>query len=953
MEREPQSRGRKKDRTGAWISAALHVLVIAVIAYFISKTELGREIKEHLLGGRRVKEVKEAPKPPPAQARPKGALKPPPGAPPPARRAAEAPTAVGESFFTEERKTKSEMGRGAVTNAPVAPPPPPKPLPKVFSAAPQSSIKQLLEERAKSSSVLESFGAEQISKSGVSDVGDIVGKISGATVAEGKFAVVRGLADRYTLSTLNGVDIPSADPDRRAAQLDLFPAQFLNRVDVSKTFQPDMPGGFAGGAVNIVTRTFPERPIFAFSVGTAYNTQASLKDDFLFTDQGSTDWLAIDDETREMPTTTRHTNPAGTGTAIPRSLKDDFRSQQFAPAAGDSPLNSSMSLAFGDTTHLFGRPFGFLGGINYKTEYSHYDDGRVIKVANRGLSEPDDEYVDVKSSIEYTWGSLATLAYQISDNHELSFNYMFVQTAEDEARRLRGQNATVGTARGESYHEKDILHWTERNLTDFQLKGSHFFPDLGETRLDWVGSRASTSQTEPDHRIFQFLAQTNTAIPGVKAGDFTPNSPAQPGNPTRLWRSLQEDNNSFRADLTIPLLPHSPGENAVKIGYYISKSEQSYESRAWEIRNLSMDHPFRTIGDPDLILDPRYLDLLEYYNFPANFNYMGEQKIEAEYAMGTWSPFEWLKMVGGVRYESTELAVSTINPTLGGAPSDAAINQKDVLPAVSGTLKFADNVQLRAAYSQTIIRPTYREISEAEVYDIARGRTISGNPELTLSSSDNYDMRLEWYPRPGELVSLGAFYKKLESPIELAAINVQNENIVYTNYTKADVYGFEIELRKNFSGFWGAPYDQFSLGFNYAYIKSEVPRTADQMEIQEQFAGTTSEKRPLYDQPEYVINADLTWDCFLSGTSVTISGGVVGRRLVLVGLSTPDEFEEPAPQLEFSISQRLGRHWKVRFSAKNLLDPVYETTQEFPIGRIAVKSNTKGMQFGLSVGAEF
>jgi outer membrane receptor for ferrienterochelin and colicin len=148
-------------------------------------------------------------------------------------------------------------------------------------AASGSSIKQLMEQRAKASAVVESFGTEQISKSGVSDVGDIVARISGATVAEGKFAVVRGLADRYTLSTLNGADIPSADPDRRAVQLDLFPAQFLNRVDVSKTFQPDLPGGFAGGAINIVTRTFPERPVFSFSAGTSYNTQASGRDDFL------------------------------------------------------------------------------------------------------------------------------------------------------------------------------------------------------------------------------------------------------------------------------------------------------------------------------------------------------------------------------------------------------------------------------------------------------------------------------------------------------------------------------------------------------------------------------------------------------------------------------------------------------------------------------------------------
>lgn len=247
--------------------------------------------------------------------------------------------------------------------------------PATFRPPPATSIKQLLEERAKSSAVVESYGTEQISKSGVSDAGDIVGKISGSTVSEGKFAVVRGLADHYTLSTLNGVDIPSADPNRRAAQLDLFPAQFISRVDVSKTFQPDLPGGFAGGAINIITRSFPDRSIFSLSLGTSYNTQSSLRDDFLITDQGSLDWAAIDDGKRKLPDAVAATSARGDAGPLNPALKNSFGSRRFAPIAGDSPLNSSFALAFGDTTTLLGRRFGFLGGLTYKNDYSFYDNG--------------------------------------------------------------------------------------------------------------------------------------------------------------------------------------------------------------------------------------------------------------------------------------------------------------------------------------------------------------------------------------------------------------------------------------------------------------------------------------------------------------------------------------------------------------------------------------------------
>lgn len=951
MERQPQPRGRKKDRTGALISFVLHVLIIGVVAYFVSKTEIGMQIRDKLLGTTRDKKVEDRPKPPPAKALDKGKLKPPPGAPPASKaRAVDAPAAVGEGIVVDDR-TKREAGPARpTTTAPVVQPPAFKPPPKVFTTAP-SSIKNLLAERAKASAVVESFGSEQISKSGVSDVGDIVSRISGATVAEGKFAVVRGLADRYTLSTLNGVDIPSADPDRRAVQLDLFPAQFLNRVDVNKTFQPDLPGGFAGGAINIVTRSFPDRPIFSFSIGTSYNTQSSLRDDFLFTDQGSYDFLAIDDETREMPKEARRTDPTG-NRAVDSNIKNEFNSRRFGPVMDDSPVNSSMSLAFGDTTHLLGRPLGFLAGIYYKNDYNYYGDGKVTQPQFRSDAlEPDEAFADVKSTIEYTWGSLATLAYQVSENHELNFNFMFVQTAEDEARLLRGQDANFGTIPGTSYAEKNILHWTERNLDLMQLKGGHLFPDLSDIRLDWVGSLASTSQEEPDQRIIQFLATPGD--PNDPNDDsYDPNGPAKPGRPTRIWRELQEDNKSFRIDLTVPLSPYSGSDNSIKTGYFITQSEQTYESRAWEINNITSDNLFRRTGDPnDLLRSPT--NTYNYYNFPANFEYSGEQTIEAGYIMGNWSPQEWVRLVGGVRYETTKLDVSTVNTTLDTDPVDASIDQKDLLPSLAVTFFLRPNLQLRAAWSETIIRPTYREISNAEVYDVARGRTIFGNPDLVLSSSENYDVRLEWYPRPGEIISLGGFYKKIDQPIELAAFNVSNDEIFYNNYDYADVFGFELELRKNFRGFWGAPYDQFSLGFNYAYIKSEVPRTDDQKEIQELYAGDTSDFRPLYDQPEYVLNADLTWDSFISGTSITLSGGVVGRRLVLVGLGTPDEYEEPAPQLEFSISQKFGRHWKARFSAKNLLDPIYEVTQEYPVGTVSVESYTKGMQFGLSIGCDF
>ncbi len=963
----PRIKG-KKDRTSLIISIVVHAVVIGAVLFWMSTTEQGKEIARRILEAVRSdqkKEQKEPLKPVQTKAPP---VKLPPinqGVPQPAssgtRRAvaSDAPAATGESFFVDSRtQTKGAStggGDSPMTNVQktVTLPTPPKIVlkPSVFTA-PKTDIKQLLVERAKSSALIESFGTEQISKSGASDVSDIVGRISGASLAEGKFAVVRGLADRYTLTTLNGADIPSADPNRRAVQLDLFPAQFVSKVDVSKTFQPDLPGGFAGGALNIVTRSFPEKPLLSLSYGASYNTQASLRDDFLRTDHGSHDWAALDDGKRALPAVAAATTKRGDGPGrdLGQPIKDSFGSRQATPVAGDSLLNQNMAAAFGDTTYLFGRRFGVLGGFNYKQEYSFYDDGIVAKYDNGGNSSWTKS--DARAVIDYSWGGMVNLAYELAQDHQLGFNFIYVQTAEDEARRLRGRDTGLTRPDAEadpSYVEQSILRWTERNLTYYQLQGKHEFPNLLDLHTDWVASLATTSQDEPDQRIFQSFADYEGDPDNPS---FYADGPSQPSKPTRIFRTTVEDNVNFRTDWTLPVLSYNSQENSVKGGFSYSKSEQSLFSRTFEIV-ANPGHPFTTSGDASTFLDPANNPYLTYRNFPANFEYAGQQAVKAWYGMGTWSVTEWLRLSGGTRLESTDLSVDTFN-TSQGTRESANIQQNDLLPAINATFQIRSNLQLRAAWSKTLVRPTYREISSAQIFDVALGRTIKGNTNLIMSASENYDLRLEWYPRPGELISFGAFMKRIDSPIELAAERNDNTIIAYNNFDRADLYGFEVELRKDFHGILGPGSDQFSLGFNYAYIKSVVDLTSIQRQNRIGFGETKAVDRPLYDQPEYVINGDLTWDNFLSGTSVTLNGGVTGRRLVLVGLATPDEFEEPAPYLDVSISQRLSRRLKAKFSAKNLLDPVYEVSATWPeAGKVPIKSYTKGMSFGVSLSYEF
>jgi outer membrane receptor for ferrienterochelin and colicin len=181
---------------------------------------------------------------------------------------------------------------------------------------------------------------------------------------------------------------------------------------------------------------------------------------------------------------------------------------------------------------------------------------------------------------------------------------------------------------------------------------------------------------------------------------------------------------------------------------------------------------------------------------------------------------------------------------------------------------------------------------------------------------------------------------------------VNNELIRYENYDSADVQGVEFEFRKNLDD-WAEFTRELSFGFNITYIQSEVARTSAQYQNQLLYVGESSRTRPMFDQPEYILNSDLTWDHKSTGTAITLSAGVVGRRLTVVGLATPDEYEEPTPQLDVFLAQSIGKHWKLKLSAKNLLNPAYETTQDWVSQVVKVRSYTKGMTFGLSLGCEF
>lgn len=997
MDPQRPTRAKKKDRTGVFISTVLHVLIIAVLAYFVSKTKFGQEILQKTLGTTRDKKVEDKPKPPPEQRRARDTLKPPPGAPPPSRRqAADAPAAVGESFFGEDRsKAKADADAAARAAGPkvVALPPPPPPPPKpAMKAAGSTSIRQLYAERAKEAAVVEAIGSEQISKSGGSDAGDVVGKISGATIVDGKFAVIRGLSDRYVSTTLNGAEVPSPDPYRRAASLDMFPAQVISKVAVSKTFTPDQQGSFTGGGIDIVTKSFPEKSFVSFSIGAGYNTQATGDPDYLTYSGGGRDWTGMDDGTRSLPAELDRKDfnippaPVNTGrrgnpdfeknlanAEIVKRVTELMGHKQFEPETDAPPVNHNFSLAAGETTYFLGKPLGVFAGVNYKREYNFYEEApqrRYQPNTTHDGVEVKSDFSDTRSTTEVNWAAMASLAYQLHEHHQLGFNFLRNQNSEDISRTQVGKTK----ADPDPIWVMHRLHWTERTLETFQLKGGHVFPGLGNLRFDWLGVLSGTSQDEPDVAFFHYPS----------TGDLGRPSTPEPRNPTRFFRNLEEDNRNIKLDLTLPFWQWTMNEGAMKVGYWDSDSERDYVDREiYYVDGFAPNNPPFS-NDPNNFLNSTNLG----YNPTTNartgniiFNwrryaqgresvYFGDYRVRAGYWMLDTPIIPTVRLIGGVRVETTDIQISSrsyqASSVTGLLTNNTELSEAHLLPAVSVVWGMTSNMNVRASFSQTLARPSFRELAAVRSYDPGLDEILEGNPLLRMIDSDNYDVRWEWFFRPGELLSAGLFYKTVKNAIEKKFVTQDMDIVTFDNRDKATVMGVEFEARKNL-GFLGSAFDYFSVGGNLALIKSEVELTEEELENKQESDPDADDTRPMYDQAPYILNLDLSYDNLRSGTSASLVFNVAGPRVVIASPKTDDVYEQPAHSLDFIFSQRLGKHLAIKFAVKNILNPEFERTigedgKDRPAGNITengtipdsiYSSYRKGLTFSVGLSYDF
>ena len=830
---------------------------------------------------------------------------------------------------------------------------------------------QIIFERQQASSLMDAIGSEQFSKLGASDAGAIMAKVTGVSVVGGKYVVVRGLADRYTRTLLNGLEVPSADPYRTSPQLDLFPAAMIDRINVTKTFTPDQPGGTGGGMIDIVTKSFPEKPFVKASFGTAYNENSNLKKNFLAAPQTSMAMFAIPSPpqplnpdlfgltaapTRPGPAGTRET--AATATArrqqadAAAGLLQELGTADFAGVSKSSPLNSSFGASAGGTVPLFGNNFGMFGGLNYNRAFRMIEDGTVNRYNYNG--SPNRLGTEDRGNVVTDYGANVNLGYDLGEYAQFGFNFMLANSTDQEAR-----HGTYPFTEGSDQSlERWAVRYTGREIYNYQLHGHHELPFLADSKVDWGVGLADTTQNEPDQRFMNYFVD-----PSNGQASFGDASTPYPQYPARYWREIEEKSLNYRLDWTLPL-SFMKGDSKLKTGYFSSNTDRDFQEQYFAYDLSSGFDP----NNPNSYLNnPAYLQYVATYvgNTPAGVGrtnytftryvrdtfahpYTASLDVNAVYLMGDFGVLPWLRLIGGARVEST------VEKLDAGQYGLANIDQTDVLPAVSAVITLWTNLNLRLGYGQTLARPSLRELSPYDSYESDWGVVVRGNPNLTMISMTSYDARLEWYPNSGDILSTGFFYKEVTDPIEFGSVSADDELVEPFNRVNkpATILGVEVEARKSLD-FVAEQFKGLTLGANITLIKSIATLNRVELLAKQSVDPDTPDTRPLYGQSPYIINLDLNYDHPTSGTSFTIGANLTGERLVLVTTRGPDIYEHPATSLDVAISQKFLKHWTARFSVRNLLDPDYLTTYGTSSDGNVFQSYKRGRTFGLSLSAEF
>ncbi len=802
----------------------------------------------------------------------------------------------------------------------------------------QGGVASVLADRRKSTTVQDGLGSDDIAKTPDGSASSATRRIVGASVVGGQFLFVRGLGGRYSNVRLNGVPMPSTDPDLPGFQLDLFPTSLLSGLTISKTFSPDIPGDFAGGSLNVETRSFPEEFMLKLNTSVKYDTLTTFKD-VLDYPGGSTDWLAFDDGTRALPDRIpaeqiRTQNRFNPEVGFPAEEIDEMAASfpnNWKRGTTTGLPNLSVGLSIGDTIKTSAGDIGYFFTLGYKHNMQRtVNTIRGVRLTGGEVSARD-ELTQETGSQDALIGTLGTISYAPTEDHRITVVSMLTQTASDDTRNVNGFSDREG---GEV--DLTTYQFVERQLLFNQLLGEHKeLADFLDVR--WQLNTARVRRDQPDSRTIVYRQDPD----GLRFWGIQ-------GSGEHLYSQLEQEDYGGGLDLKALLWEDA----AAKTGYMGRTSDRTFKARRFQ---STVDDNSASLLPPEELFDPDTAG--ERWTIQeittATDGYRAEQDLHAAYVMLDTPIVGKLRGMTGVRAERFHQSINAVAPFRlapdqipdedeevevdDANPTSGDRLDIDYLTAASLSYAFTESMTLRAAYGGTVARPQIRELAPFVVQDYVRRRTIRGNPALKRTFIHNFDLRWEIFPTPTEVFAVSLFYKIFEDPIE-PTINSSNGDIQYINIQGATNYGAEFESRIGL-GLLSESLESFSFLANLAIIQSQVEFTDEQQAL------STSSERPLAGQSPYVANLGIGYEPEETGFSTYVYYNVFGRRIAEAGsVGLPDVYEQPFHSLDYTAFYTPNEHWSFGLSVQNLL----LQGQRFKQGSVLFQETEPNVNIGLN-----
>jgi hypothetical protein len=847
----------------------------------------------------------------------------------------------------------------------------------VTAEAVRSSEAAILTMKQKSANVLDGISSVNFRKIGDSDAASSMKRVPGVSVEGGKYVYVRGLGDRYTKTILNGMDIPGLDPDRNTIQMDIFPTNIIDNIIVVKSFSAELPADFTGGVIDITTKDFQEEKMGNISISAGFNPDMHFNSDYLTYEGGKTDFLGFDDGTRKIPATSDIPffsevvgNPDGEkGQRYQEILKN------FNPVMGamkkTSLMDYSIGASFGNQIAGEKLTWGYNLSLSYKNNTEYFENAEYGRYGLSG--NPDVNEMDVREFQIGNYGVNTVLLGGIAGiavktkNSKYSLNVLHLQNGESKAGEFSYQGSDQGSV-FEGYQHN--LEYSQRSLTNVLLNGKHFFNNW---QINWKLSPTFSKIEDPDVRFTRYEVREDAYSISTESGF-----------PERIWRNLKETNLAGVIHLTKEFKFRGQKANLKFGGSQVIKERvYSINSFAINLRNVPLT------GDPNEIFRPENLWPMAGTNngttYEASFVPTNPNQFNANssntgiYISGDISPFNRMKAVIGVRGENF-IQHYTGQDQLGTNVLDNAevINDFDLFPTVNLIYNLNEKQNIRFSYAKTIARPSFKELSYAEIFDPISGRTFVGglfrdandvagieywDGNLQSTEIQNYDIRWELFREKGQTISLSSFYKDFNRPIEIVQYVTQANAFQPRNVGDGKVIGVEIELRQNLD-LLSSYFKNLTFTTNLTFTRSSIKLSKTEYDSRIENARTgqnIDEYRDMAGQAPFIANAGLAYNGGEKGIWKGLEAGIYynvqGKTLEYVGIvDRPDIYSKPFHSLNLNMNKSLGikKHVQIGLKVENILNSTKESVYEsFGASDQYFTRLNQGTTFQLRVGYKF